>query len=124
MNRPANWGAEVQRRLRELQDGNHDTDEDRIERAGLWELNRMGFESLGSVTSYTGENKYEVWYFETLVWTARRLRGREYREAMRGWGQLHEYKVLAREHGAMLGTSVDHVTTIQNALERQLGGRP
>lgn len=108
-------GAEVQRRLAELRDGAHDSDLDRAERFALCALDRAGFETL-NVIGYTGSDRWQVWAYETIVWTARRLRGREYRAALRGWGQLREY--VGRCGGFLPGGGSDHVVALQNALER------
>src|SRR5579859_429664 len=86
-------GAEVQRRLAELQ-ARSETEFDHIERKGLFVLDREGIENLAQVIQIPAEapNRWACWAAETIVWCARRLRNREYREAMRGWGQLAEYR--------------------------------
>lgn len=111
--------AEIQKRLEELQ-RKSETDLDHIERSALAFLHRAGFESL-NVIGYTGKDKYEVWAAETIVWTTRRLRAGEWREALRGYGQLCGYK---GQNGGFLPIGIsDHVGAIQNALEARIGPR-
>jgi hypothetical protein len=123
--------AEIQRRLRELQEGDHsDKPLDQIERFGLRMLDRMGYETLQACNNVSDPIRYEVWTYETLVWTARRCRAGEWKEALRGWGQAREYYALARTvrhaaeesltgrtHPCVAGT-LDQIHAIQNYLER------
>lgn len=106
---------EVERRLRELQSGSHDNPLDQTERSALAWLHVRGIENLASVIHYTGSDKYVVWAAETIVWTVRRLRAKENREAVRGWGQLCGYK---GQNGGFLPANLsDACGVIQNKLE-------
>lgn len=107
----------MQRRLSELQ-ARSETEFDRIERAGLYVLDREGFEALGSVTHMSAEapNRWACWAAETIVWCARRLRNGEFREAMRGYAQLAEYR--GRNGGFLPYQMSDQFYAIQNCLEK------
>ena len=105
----------IQRRLRELQDGSHTSNLDAAERAALHWLDRCGIVSSDAVLGYNGKDRWAVWASDALAWTARRLRMGELREALRGYGQLCEYR--GRNGGFLPVGLSDHVATIQNALE-------
>jgi hypothetical protein len=108
-------GAEVQRRLAELRDRGTSDALDAAERSALHFLDACGIETLASTIHCTGKDKYAMWAAETIVWTVRRLRAKEYREAIRGWGQLREYR---GSNGGFLPVGLsDHAIMIQNAIE-------
>lgn len=111
----------VLERLQELQARSGDAF-DAMERAGLYFLNISGVthEDSVEVLSFAGKDKWAVWAADSMVWTARRLRAGEYREAMRGWGQIREY--TGRNGGFLPAGLSDHVYAIQNALEARLRG--
>jgi hypothetical protein len=112
---------EVESRLRELQsrrDLSVYPHLDDAERGALYWLHRAGIENLASTIHYTGPEKWVIWAAETIVWTVRRLRAGENREALRGFGQLKEYR---GHNGGFLPAGLsDYVTVIQNELEGRL----
>lgn len=114
--------SEIELRLNELR-GRAVSDVDRCELAGLCFLNRCDVSTLDSVITYrveTNKDAHAIHAAESIVWTARRIRAGEWREALRGWGQIHHYR--ARNGGFLpIGIS-DCVGTIQNILEAKIGG--
>jgi len=113
----------IERRLTELQSGGRNSDADQIERAGLYALHRLGFETIEQTTGcFANENPYEVWYYETLVWTARRMRAHEIKRVLRGFAQLRTYAAKAEERHFCLGATKDHLVTVSDYLERALDG--
>lgn len=116
----------VKPRLDELRAKSDSSEFDRIERAGLFVLDREGVESCEEVINIPAEskNRWTCWAAETIVWCARQMRVGEWRAAMRGWGQLREY--TGRNGGFLPYQMNDQAYAIQNCLEahtRELEGK-
>lgn len=112
---------DVEKRIVELQAGCKD-DLDRAELGSLVFLRQSGIEHLNTVISYEGKDKWQVWAAESIVWTVRRIRGKEWKEVLRGWGQVREYRGY---NGGFLPVGIsDYAIVLQHILEKALSYTP
>jgi hypothetical protein len=112
--------SEVQKRLAELQ-AKSETDLDVAERHALGYLNTRGVTTLSEVINFQGPEKWAVWCAESIVWSARRARGKEWREFVRGMIQIAEYK--GHNGGRLPYQLNDDISILSNYLQDVVSGR-
>lgn len=112
--------SEVEKRIAELANRGGD-DLCHSERSALVYLRNAGYEDLASVIRCEGKERYPVWAAESIVWTCRRLRAKEWREAVRGMAQIFEYK--GRNGGFLPAGLSDHANMISNYIQDVISGR-
>ena len=95
-------------------------DLDRVERSALNFLHVHGYTDQADTIHCQASDKerWAIWAADSIAWTICRIRAGEWREAVRGYGQIQSYK---GHHGGFLPSGLsDHIATIQNRIESKI----